>query len=360
LFSRAGAGVLAAAVIFLACSGEYDGAKPAYDTARNPGQFPPPATALLDDLEAGRLRGYDETTERFADLYTAHPALLGDPGWSGVIDRLGLRLTWRGDQLVREGLLQYAAAADLYRLAAQTRPKDSLLSERAELFAAWQEAVGRGAVDPVCLAAPGRGGAAEKLEALTGFALAGARQFRFAEQYLAAALFDRATLDSLRRAEAAGPTAAERALRAALGAGPSPADPPLASFRQPAVDLIAVRLTPAAADSFCLEAYFLPRAKVSADLDITCRLETPDPVLSAEQQPRFPYDFRPVRPSSMWAPGRIAVGLYRGTFPHPVSAVLIGLHEMREGRTVALPLGDRSTLCRVPVGASGGTPDPPL
>lgn len=346
-------------MVSLTCSGEYDGSDPVYDTTRNPEGFPEPAVALLQDIETGRLRVYEAVTERFADLYTTNPSLLGDPAWSAVVDRLGIRLRRRADQMVRDGLLQYATAADLYLLAAQTRPADSILSIRSRLFGVWREVAADSNIDLAELTSDSRENAAirQKLDFITGFSLRDRLHYQFAREFLVSAMFDRTTVDSLRQNVASsGLPAADQALLASFGLAPPPSANPEASFREPSVDLLAVRLTRVAMDSFRLETYFLPQERIRTDLGVTCWVETRDSLGMAGRQLRFPYDFRPIEPTLSWDSGKVAAGLTHFSFHYPISAVYIGLREDRDGEVAPVLLGDSSALHMIAIPSGSAEP----
>lgn len=332
----------------------YDGKEPPYDCDRNPGNFPEVAVDFLRGIEGGYLHTADEITQRFAAIYTAHPSLLGNKTWREITQRLGLRLQYRADRLVEDGLLQYAQAADYYAIAAQTRPTDSLLATRALLFATWRAAAADSTLDIPRLAVH-EDLTPEiitfKIAALARFALGSDTHFQFARQYLAGALFPADLVDHFRTGDAAASLSPpDCALLAALGLMPAEIDTTVVRFRQPDIEVSAVRVARTAPDSFRIEIYFLPRQPIPVDLGISLWIETPDPVLPPDKQPRFPFDFVPTRPTSSWAEGEVAVALRHISFGFPVSAVLLGLYDTTSGHPVYLPIdGSRGDRIRIPI-----------
>ncbi len=346
------------ALMFAGCG--YDGKEPPYDCDRNPANFPEVAVDFLRSIEGGYLHTADEISERFSAIYTAHPSLLSDRTWNNVTQRLGIRLRYRADRLVQDGLLQFAQAADYYAVAAQTHPTDSALAAQARLFSTWRTAVADSTFDIPRLAA--REDLTPevvtfKLAALTRFALCSDAHLQFARQYLAGALFPPDIIAHFKSSGAAGLSPADGALLCALGLMGADIDTAVVRFRQPDIEVSAVRVTPTAADSFRIEIYFLPREPIPADLGISLWVETPDSVLPADKQPRFPFDFMPTPPTSTWPAGEVAVALRHISFGYPVSAVLLGLYDTTSGRAVYLPFdGPGGDRVRIPIPPDSGRP----
>lgn len=346
------AGLVVCAVI-VGCSRTYDGREPAYDVSGNPQKFPSQAVQLIDGIESERLATFDQITEQFGELYMAYPELLGDASWTEVIGRVGARLRHRSDELLARGASAYARIAEYYAVAAQTCPTDSSLAERARLFQTWKFDLSdaTSAATQMSSDAGDQRSVADRIDLLTRFALRDSLHFRFAKEYLTGGMFTDGEVDSIRSSGSSVlAAAADRALLAALGLQPVSFDSALVRFAQPSIEIPAVRLTPLAADSFRIEVYFLPNERVTSSLEISFWVETPDSMLPIDKQPRFPYHFRPVRPTSSWEPGKIAVGLYSFDFRYPISAVLLGLYSQHDGQVRNVPVtGTSVELARIPL-----------
>ena len=348
-----GAICLVCALCLSGCS--YDSSDPVYDTVANPKGFPVKAIALLDGIESGELAGYEQITEAFGDLYTTHPVLLGDPDWTEIIERLGPRLEYRADLLIQDGLLQFGQAADYYALAAQIDRSDSALGEKARLFGTWRQALADSLYDIHRLLPDNLdpAGAVYRINSLLQYALVDSLHFLFSREYLARE-FTRSVepraLDTL-----VPLTRPDRALLAALRVRDMPPDSVIASFGEGAVELLSYRLVTENSDTTRrFEAYFYVHESLPSDYTIALRIESPDTLLSAARQPEFPFDFAPVRPTTQWQPGEVALGLHRFPFAFPVSAVSIGLYTQDpNGPAYLTPAGTSAETVRIPVSSSG-------
>jgi len=314
--------IFACGALLPGCS--YDPREPVYDTRANPKGFPQKAIDMLDGIEAGRLKTYDAITNGFADIYMAHPGLLGSKDWEQVVRRLGARLVYRADRLVSDGLLQYGQAAEFYRVAAEIRRReDSALEYKATQFETWSEFASDSLFDPHRL--QGEFDTDYRMDLLTRFALADSLHHAFARDYLAPELFPESGADLV--SLVANRPAADLALLASVSDYPGDSLAAQGSFVGRSIELVAWRLTPLADTVYRFEAYFRTDRPIDRKLGISLRVETPDPNLRADQQPVFPYDFEPLSGSDGWTAGQIAVATRTFAFAWPISAVRIGLYE---------------------------------
>ncbi len=336
-------GLLLFSLLLSGCG--YDPREPAYDTRSNPKDFPQKAIELLDGIEAGRFQTYDAITNEFADLYMAHPGLLGNEDWNEVITRLGTRLVYRADRLVSDGLLQFVQAADFYAVAAQVHRTDTALARKSHLFAAWKAFVSDSTFDPHRL--QGAFDADYRLALLRRFALADSTCHRFACNYLAAELFPESAGD-LSTLMANHPVT-DYALLASLGALDGDSLGSEASYVDGAIELVGYRLEPLDDTLYRFEAYFRLNRPVDYPLGVSLRIETPDPNLPEGKQPVFPYDFGPLC-AARGGDGAIASAARTVAFAWPIAAIRIGVYELAAtGPVILQPDGVSGQRVRFPV-----------
>lgn len=120
------------ALIVTGCG--YNPETPVYDVAENPAGFPPAAIGVIERLESHPRWPADSLTSDFADLYSEHPELMSDDRWLDVVDKVGLKVRYRADQLVDSGLAHFPEAGGLYSFAAAARPDDGRAVYTARMF----------------------------------------------------------------------------------------------------------------------------------------------------------------------------------------------------------------------------------
>jgi hypothetical protein len=297
-------------VLLLALSGcGYDPDEPAYDTAKNPDQFPPAAVSMVDRLQSGDLNRMSAIAEAFGDLYTNHSDLLDNRKWLDVIERLGAKFGYRAGQLRDSGVQFYSQAAEYYQLAAFACPHDTRLQHQASLFGTWQAAIEQGRIDTsaLCLGTP-------SLERV----ISASRHFVLADT-LHRAFFEANLLtpwqDNLKASGQLSPSAIERlsavdrAFMAYAGFGVNPPAEKVATFLAPRIELTAVQIRKLGADAYMIEAYFLPQEPVPSDITIGLRLTAAD---ADSGRPDFSKGIRysqvdvlPLTPSSGWQTHRL-------------------------------------------------------
>src|SRR3972149_2532481 len=131
-----------AALMLTGCGRDSD--EPVYDTANNPDHYPDRAVALLDSITEDHLTTFEEISDRFAQLYTDHPNLLGNEPWRLLIERLGSEFYRKGTSALDAGLDGCNRAAGYFALAALARPADPAIQDQHALFACWTEAAAGG------------------------------------------------------------------------------------------------------------------------------------------------------------------------------------------------------------------------
>ncbi len=132
---------------FTGCTSSSDSEQSIYDTVNNPDGFPNAALTLLKMIESNQLTNYDQILAGFGDLYMAHSDLLDNVKWRATVDRLGTFLNNRAEKLVLEGPEMYLRASDYYRIALLSKPDDTLLQNKVNIFRMWSEASGKGFLD---------------------------------------------------------------------------------------------------------------------------------------------------------------------------------------------------------------------
>lgn len=303
------------AIFSLGCSSD----QPAeiYDTKANPLNFPEQAVQLLEDVESEKLVTLEEISEAFADLYTSNSALLDNDQWRDIIDRLGVRLGTKANQLVKQGLEGYVRAADYFALAAFARPDDAALGEMREMFT------------PMMLLAPSLSDPAfwggqslkAKIAILQRFYAFGADGRRFADNFLAERLITPADL-----AAASGLTTADRAFLAVAGLREMDSDTALLKFENPRLSLVAFNFNPIDTNMYQAEFYFSIKERPESDLTLAFRLVSPEPAGESGASDRVaPYDFDPVPSSKNWMPGSMVMASRTIHYPETVKEVTFGL-----------------------------------
>jgi hypothetical protein len=331
--------ILSIIVLLIAGCG-YDPDKKAYDTSKNPDGFPPAALSLVDGIESGKLDTYDTITATFADLYTNHPELLDNPQWRTVIGRLGAKFKFKAEQLALAGPSRFVLAAHYYTLAAFARPEDDRLQERKELFDTWTQAVADSVVAADFDPSSKNVTLSDQLAVLKYFMLSDSLHQQFGREYLQPNLLDVRTASAVLKGDIPGNLAAsDICFLLTLGyKGKIPASA-LASFTEPNIDLISMRISRQTGKWYAAEFYFVPREKLTSDLHVAFRLMAPD---SSAGEPRrqIPYDFRPALAATGWKSGTIAASYRRFQYDGPPTEALVGLYEKSADSTHFVPLRD--------------------
>jgi hypothetical protein len=324
----------------------YDPDDPAYDTAKNPDQFPPAAVSMVDRLQSGDLNRMSAIGEAFGELYTNHSELLENRKWLDVIERLGAQFGYRAGQLRDSGVRCYSQAAEYYQLAAFACPNNARLQQQASLFGTWLKAVERGGLDSTSLAS-----AALSLD----WVLATSRQFVLADS-LHREFFEinlrKQWQDNLKATGQLTPavlgrlSAIDRAFMAYAGFEINPPTERVATFQTPRIDLVAVQIRRLTADAYTIEAYLLPHEPVPANLTLALRLVAAE---ADSGRPEFNKDMRfsqvdilPLLPSATWQPGRMAVVAAGIGYNAPLKSVSLGLFERRTAGPVFLAIDGRA------------------
>jgi len=331
--------VLALALLVVGCG--YDPEDPIYDTAGNPDGFPQLALSMIDDIEAGNLGSYDVILERFAELYTQHSELLDNEPWKDVIDRLGRKLRFRADSALESGVNGYSEAAAGYMLASFALPDDAKLVQTARLFQAWLKTSSETELTQPFDGA-GTPSLADRLRLLRHFELADSLHRRFSQVYLRPSLFVVGDdVQPLAPGTVRELPAADQALLAYAGLVGTPPDSKMASFEDPAIDLITARLVSLRPDWYRLELYFIPKSAVAKDLTVAVRVVTDheqDSMPAAGALNFVPFDFAPQLPTSRWPAGHVQVLAKELYFTEELGEIKVGLY----GRA-----GDETALVRI-------------
>jgi hypothetical protein len=318
----------------------------AYDTAKNPDQFPPAALSLVDRLQSGELNRMNAISEAFGDLYTNHSNLLDNGKWLSVVERLGAKFGYRAGQLRDSGVQCYSQAAEYYQLAAFACPNDVRLQHQAGLFGTWLAAVERGFIDSASLRS-GTPPLNSVLSTSRYFVLADSLHREFFEANLL-----RPWQDNLKSAGQLTPSvvgrlsAIDRTFMAYAGFNIDLPTEKAAVFLAPKIDLVAVQVRRLGADAYTIEAYFLPHEPVLTDVTIALRLVAAG---ADSLRPEFNKDSRfsqidilPLMPSSTWKPDRLAAVAAGIGYNTTLKSVSLGLFERHPGGLEFLGIDGRA------------------
>jgi hypothetical protein len=323
--------ILSAVIVALLLGCGYDPEQPVYDTTKNPGEYPPQAVLLIDRIDKGTLLEHDSITYAFADLYTNHPEMLDNKDWLQIISRLGVKFRYHADNLVEQGIANYDQAASLYTLAAFARPSDERLQNRRLLFSAWERARYDSLIpagfDPETTPI----GLDDQLRILRYFMLADSTSRQFAEEFLVPRVLNAPAVESAfetvpgRRQL----STADKCFLTTLGFTYRGPGQPLASFAEPAIDLVASQITAQPGGWYHAELYFIPRESLQVDYTIAFRISN-SPVIDSgmtETTRWVPFDFHPAKPATTWKAGEIAPAYRRFAFSGPIGDFAVGLFQ---------------------------------
>lgn len=320
--------VLSAAML---CGCGYDPEKPVYDTQANPEGYPALAVLLVQRVDNGTLMDNDSITNAFADLYTRHPELLDNQDWLEVISRIGVKFRYRADNLVEQGIPNYDKAAQLYMLAAFARPTDERLQQRRQLFTAWERARYDGVApanfdpqtNPVALE--------DQLRILRYFMLSDTTSRQFADEFLVPRLLNTPAAESALETVPGKRqlSTADKCFLTTLGFQYRGPEQPIASFAEPAVDLVASQITPQPNGWYHAEFYFIPRESLRVDYTVAFRVNNPivkDSIVT-DSVHWVPFDFHPTIPTTAWKVGEIAPAYRRFALDGSIGDISVGLFQ---------------------------------
>ncbi len=332
-----------ALILFVLTSCGYNPDKKAYDTTGNPEKFPPRALALIDGIESGKLGTFDTITASFADLYTEHPELLDNSPWRDVVGRLGAKFKSRAEQLASQGPSMFSTAARFFTLAAFARPQDERLQANTRLFGVWEKAVLDSVVPPDFDPDNKKLPLSEQLMVLKYFMLSDSLHQEFGKEYLVPHLLDVHTASSALKSDSPGGLSPDdRCFLLSLGYKGRLPSTTLASFGEPKIDLVSMRISRQAGSWYAAEFYFMPHEKLTSDYRVAFRLFSTDTTLSGPER-QLAFDFHPEARSTDWKPGFIATAYRRFIYTGPPTQALVGLYERIADSTHFVPLRDSGT-----------------
>lgn len=318
--------VLALCFSLLCLSCGYDPNQPVYDYTLNPDGFPSEALSVLKAVEVDSIGGYQGIIDAFGTLYSGHPALLDNPDWQTVIQRLGAKFRYKADNLVLMGASRYSDAADLYTLAAFARPNDSRSLEQRDLFEVWSRAISDSLVHLPDWTTPKSPGLVARLSLARTFVLDDSLSAVFAKRYLIPRLFFPSTDQNLLNLQPhASLTDADRALANLLGLNVRPPQGRLAAFNRPSIEFLAAEFVPAGKGMIRAAFYFIPRQKLDSNLTVALRLKGSDPTASGSGE--ITLDFLPATPTSKWRIGRVAAAYRKFRFSGSTREAMVGLYD---------------------------------
>lgn len=320
-----------------------DPSKSVYDTKTNPEGYPARACLMLEQIESGELATYDDITTNFGQLYTSFPELLDNLQWQQLIEKLGVKFRYRADQLVDSGVVWYREASKLYTLAAFARPLDERLQHRNSMFATYEKAVQDSVIPPnfdpvtVPIEVP------DQLRILRYFMLDDSIHQQFAGEFLVPRILNRHAAEAAMKV--VGPEqlpVIDKCFLTTLGFKYRGPGQPMASFAEPAIDLMSCQIARQPNGWYHAELYFVPRESLKVDYTIALRLAIPD---SSAANPattfrQLSFDFHPSRSTQTWKAGELAPAYRRFAHPGEISQVAIGIYEKSADSTHFVSLRD--------------------
>jgi hypothetical protein len=334
--------ILLGALVFVSCG--HNSNKPVYDTVKNPDGFPPQAVQVIDQMDKGLISQFDSISNTFGELYSSHPNLLDNPQWTKVINLLGVKFRIRGDSLAALGPSNYSSACGMYTLASFARPEDERALARKTLFETWERAILDSLINPSAESISREMKISNQLNILKYFILGDSIQRQFGRDYLLSQIMNTDSVDAALKPSSPTPLSViDRCFLSVLGFRKYTSNSQIVTFSDPAIDLIATRITPQAGHWYAAEFYFIPREEVKTDLAIALRVAEKDST-GIEQQQKRVLDFRPLTPSSTWKKGELQAAYRRFYCENPLSNIEIGLYDRVQDRIVFLPLKQSGML----------------
>ncbi len=329
-------------MLLLAGCGQ-DPTKAVYDTKSNPENYPARACLMLDLIESGQLATYDSIVVAFGELYTTYPDLLDDQQWQQLIERLGVKFRYRADQMIDSGLVHYTEASKLLTLAAFARPNDDRLQHRFAMFATWNKAVADSIVSPSFDPANPPLEIPDQLRILRYFLLDDSVHQQFAREFLVPRLLNKQAVEAALKAT--GPkqlSTIDKCFLTTLGFRYKGPGKPMASFAEPAIDLMATQIVRQPNGWYHAEFYFIPRESLTTDYIVALRIHTPDSTAgsSAARIRQLSLDFHPSLPTTRWKPGELAPAYRRFALNGPVNQIALGIVERTADSIRFVPLRD--------------------
>ncbi len=309
----------------------YDPDSSVYDATGNPENFPDRAVKLVDDIQTGRLTDYDSVMAVFGGLYTSHAELLDDIRWTRVIERLGVKFRMIAERCADAGLQEYDRAAKFYKLASLARPRDDRLQYLSALYAVWEEALTDSMISPVFNPDSSQLELPRRISLLKYFLLGDTLHQRFAQDHLLPELLGSLSLEESMSASATHNfSAADKAFVVSQGITHEPIHEKLASFTEPAIDLVAAQIVPHPGGWYAAELYFMPIDSLTANYTVALRFASADTATAPSVDNHLlTFDFHPPNPTSTWHVGRIAA-VYRRLVYHGLpTEVSVGLYATR-------------------------------
>lgn len=324
--------------VLLGCG--YNPENPAYDTARNPDNFPPPAVALLEQIDEGKLADFDAITESFGELYTGHSELLDDPGWKRIIERLGSKFQFRAVRLRHQGIGSYTGAAGYYQLASFAQPEATQLARQAAMFSTWLKAARNPNIDLKPLLDSSQADLGSLIPVIRHFMLADTLHRAFFAKYLFKPLTSRLNAaEQLTEAALERLSGVDKALMILAGFFSVAVDERVAGFKDSSggtvVDLAAYRIRRLDSHRFAAELYWVPAVEIGVDYTVQLRLSTADSVRpeSFRSAGYTTITLEPQPPSSTWKPGELAAVAGEFEFNTKPSSITVGLSDSRADST---------------------------
>lgn len=266
-------------LFFVGCG--YSPEDPAYDTAANPDDFPPPALTLLNQIDSGELGGYESIANAFGQLYTQHTELLDNTRWKEVVGRLGSKFKFQAVKFRKEGIGSYTLAAEYYLLASFAHPHQTQLAHQAAMFGTWLEADRDPAIDLTPLVASDQTDLRTLIPVIRQFLLSGSLHRGFFQKYVAPTL--KVRLEAANRLTAAAWDSLveiDRGLLAAAGLFSEINFERSVDFEtadgQPEIALVAWQIERLDATHYSAEFYCLSRRAIDPEYAIGLRLYVTD------------------------------------------------------------------------------------
>ncbi len=313
-------------MLFFGC-GQKQGSS-AYDTDKNPENFPEAALALIRDVEGDHYSSYNQIVNAFMDLYERHPDLLDNQEWRTVIGRVGVMFRKKGDASARQGLTHYQEASEYFSLAASARADDPRTTEGSQLFAVWEQAVAQGLFPQQVTDEWLKGlTLTKRIDLLKHFVFRDSLSRTFARQYLANQLMDEALLQE-KAAGKSGMTVSrsDSAFLAYIGQVKSSRVASLASFENPDIDIIACQLLYIGDSIFAIETYLRPTKKIDQNFLISLNLAKQDTVSTPHvKEPDYHIEFSPIPQPTYWESGKIALAVCSLKVDSPVGRLSLSL-----------------------------------
>jgi hypothetical protein len=321
-------------VILLGCG--YNPEDPAYDTARNPDNFPPSAIALLEQIDEGKLADFDAITASFGELYTGHSELLDDPGWKRIIERLGSKFQFRAVRLRRQGIGSYTRAAGYYQLASFAQPEAKQLARQAAMFSAWLKAARNPSIDLTPILDSSRADLEFLIPVIRHFMLTDTLHRAFFAKYLFKPLTSRLNAaEQLTESVFDRLSGADKALMTLAGFYSEEVDERVAGFEDSSggavVDLAAYRIERLDSHRFAAELYWVPAVEIGVDYIVRLQVSAADSVNpeSSRSAGHTTITLEPQPATSTWKPGELAAVAGEFEFTTKPSLITVGLSDGR-------------------------------